>query len=132
VKEPVVKLLKVLGVAAVLVLMSGAVAFAAEQVMEQAGVTDDTVETDGQVRSENCVRVNEGDGEQVRTHTRTGWSDGGECDCEQPKVRERTQTRDSWLEYDGDASRTLTQTRYDGQPEGEAAVPSGPGNGKAD
>ncbi len=105
------KTLKILGVAAALVLLSGAVAFAADQVIGGSQTDDDATaleETDGRFCNETCVRTNEGDGEQVRTHTRTrtAWDENAaESDCDQLKIRDRT----SWTE-DDEATRTQTCT----------------------
>jgi hypothetical protein len=134
-----VKTLKILGIAAVLVLFSGAVAFAAEQVLDETDTATDPVaeETEGRFCNENTVRTNEGDGEQVRTHTRTrtAWEESAaECDGEQPKVR--AQDRSSWSE-DDESTRELTQTRIEGDPQkSEPAAPTagggGPGDGSSD
>lgn len=127
------KTLKILGLAAALVLLSGAVAYAADQVIDQVQ-PDDT--TKGRVCSENCLRTNnpEDIGEEVRTHTRTrlAWDEAAECDGDQTRLR--TQDRDSWTDED-EATRTLTQTRSSQateDPAAPAAGPSGPGDGSCD
>jgi hypothetical protein len=130
-----VKTLKILGLAALLVLLSGAVAYAADQVIDQVE-PDDT--TEGRVCSENCLRTNNPEdlGVEVRTHTRTrlAWDEAAECDGDQTRLR--TQVRDSWSDED-EATRTLTQTRSSQVTETEgAAAPaagsSGPGDGRCD
>ncbi len=116
------KTLKILGIAAALVLLSGAVAFAADQVIDDSQVDDDATaleETDGRTCSENCVRTNEGDGEQVRTHirTRTAWDESdAECDGDQLKIRDRA----SWTEPD------------ESEPVAPTASGNGPGDGVCD
>ncbi len=129
------KTLKILGLAALLVLLSGAVAYAADQVIDQVE-PDDT--TEGRVCSENCLRTNNPEdlGVEVRTHTRTrlAWDEAAECDGDQTRLR--TQDRDSWTAED-EATRTLTQTRSSQVTETEdaaapAAGPSGPGDGSCD
>ena len=130
------KTLKILGLAAALVLLGGAVAYAADQVIDEVQ-PDDT--TEGRVCSENCVRTNNPEdlGVEVRTHTRTrlAWDEAAECDGDQTRLR--TQDRLSWPdvpEEDG-PSRTLTQTRSSQvteDPAAPAAGPSGPGDGSCD
>lgn len=129
------KALKILGLAALLVLMSGAIAYGADQVIDQ--VQGDDVTADGRVCNENCERVNnpEDVGEEIRTHTRTrlAWDEGAECDGDQDRVR--TQERLSWPEEptEDDPTRALTQTRSsqtdDAAP---AAAAGGPGDGACD
>lgn len=131
------KTLKILGIAAALVLLSGAVAFAADELIDPTPA-DDVTADDGRVCTETCTRTNVGDGEQVRTHTRTrlAWDESATaCDGEQPKVR--TQDRISWPEVptEDDPSRTLTQTRSADEVEDPAAPAvsaSGPGDGTCD
>lgn len=138
------KALKILGLAAVLVLMSGALAYGTDQVIDQ--VQGDDATADGRVCSENCLRVNNpiDTGEEVRTHTRTrlAWDETAECDCSQERVPTqthdssqetvRTQTRDSWSE-DDEATRALTQTRTSQMSDDAPAVgSSGAGNAACD
>ena len=132
------KTLKILGIAAVLVLFSGAVAYGAGQVIDLVQTDDTTATDDGRVCNENNVRTNNPDdiGEEVRTQTRTrlAWDEDAECDGDQTRLR--TQDRSSWSEED-EATRTLTQTRVEGQTEDDDAVtaaagPSGPGDGNCD
>ncbi len=128
------KALKILGLAAVLVLMSGALAYGADQVIDQ--VQGDDTTSDGRVCAENCLRVNNpaDTGEEVRTHTRTrlAWDADAECTCDGDQDRVRTQTRDSWSE-DDEATRTLTQTRTSQTSDDAPAVgSSGAGDGACD
>ena len=128
------KTLKILGLAAALVLLGGAVAYAADQVIDEVQ-PDDT--TEGRVCNETRVRLNEGDGVQNRNEIRTrlAWDEAAECDGDQTRLR--TQDRLSWPEVpeeDGPA-RTLTQTRSSQvteDPAAPAAGPSGPGDGSCD
>ncbi|MBN2203546.1 MAG: hypothetical protein JW767_00820 [Thermoleophilia bacterium] len=136
------KTLKILGLAAALVLLGGAVAYAADQVIDQVQ-PDET--TEGRVCNENNVRTNNPDdlGVEVRTQTRTrlAWDDAAECDGDQTRLR--TQDRLSWPEVpeeDGPA-RTLNQTRSSQavedpeateDPAAPAAGPNGPGDGSCD
>jgi hypothetical protein len=134
-----VKTLKILGLAAALVLLGSAVAYATGQVIDEAEPDDTTA---GRVCSENCLRTNNPEelGVEVRTHTRTrlAWDEAAECDGDQTRLR--TQARDSWTDED-EATRTLTQTRSSqatedpGATEGSAAAaagPNGPGDGSCD
>lgn len=126
------KTLKILGVAAALVLLSGAVAFAADQVIDDSQANDDATaleETDGRFCNETSVRTNEGDGDQVRTHTRTrtAW-DESDAECDQLKIRDRDRT--SWTE-DDEATRTQTCTEG-ATEESEPVAPTASGNGPGD
>jgi hypothetical protein len=128
-----VKTLKILALAAALVLLGGAVAYAADQVIDEVQ-PDET--TEGRVCNENTVRTNNPDdlGVEVRTQTRTrlAWDEAAECDGDQTRLR--TQARDSWTDED-EATRTLTQTRSSQATEDSAAPaagPSGPGDGSCD
>jgi hypothetical protein len=131
-----VKTLKILGLAAALVLLGGAVAYAADQLIDEVQ-PDET--TEGRVCNENNVRTNNPEdlGVEVRTQTRTrlAWDEAAECDGDQTRLR--TQDRLSWPdvpEEDGPA-RTLTQTRSSQateDPAAPAAGPSGPGDGNCD
>ncbi len=127
------KTLKILGLAAALVLLGGAVAYAADQVIDEVQPDD---ATEGRVCNENCLRTNNPEdlGVEVRTHTRTrlAWDEAAECDCDQTRLR--TQERDSWTDED-EATRTLTQTRSSQvteDPAAPAAGASGPGDGSCD
>jgi hypothetical protein len=134
-----VKTLKILALAAALVLLGGAVAYAADQVIDDVQ-PDETAE--GRVCTESNVRTNNPDdlGVEVRTQTRTrlAWDEAAECDGDQTRLR--TQDRDSWTDED-EATRSLTQTRTSQvtedpdateDPAAPAAGPSGPGDGSCD
>jgi len=135
-----VKALKILGLAAVLVLMSGAIAYGADQVIDQ--VQGDDTATDGRVCNENCLRVNNpaDTGQEVRTQTRTrlAWEEDAECvsECDGDQDRLRTQDRLSWPEEpsEDDPTRSLTQTRASQTSEDPVApaVGGARGNGACD
>jgi hypothetical protein len=133
-----VKTLKILGLAAALVLLGGAVAYAADQVIDEVQ-PDDT--TEGRVCSENCLRTNNpidlGVEERTQTRTRLARDEAAECDGDQTRLR--TQDRLSWTDED-EATRALNQTRSSQavedpaaeDPAAPAAGPSGPGDGSCD
>lgn len=132
------KTFKILALAAALVLLGGAVAYAADQVLDEVQ-PDET--TEGRVCNENTVRTNNpGEGVQNRNQIRTrlAWDEAAECDGDQTRLR--TQDRDSWTDED-EATRSLTQTRTSQvtedpdateDPAAPAAGPSGPGDGSCD
>jgi len=134
-----VKTLKILGLAAALVLLGGAVAYAADQVIDEVQPDETTA---ARVCNENCLRTNNPDdlGVEVRTQTRTrlAWDEAAECDGDQTRLR--TQDRDSWTPED-EATRALNQTRSSQAvedpeasevPAAPAAGPNGPGDGSCD
>ena len=132
------KTVKILGLAAVLVLLGGAVAYGADQVLDVVR-GDDVAAGEGRVCSENTERVNNPEdlGVEVRTQMRTrlAWDEAAECEGDQTRLR--TQDRLSWPEEptEDDPTRAEAQTRASqasDDPAAPAAGPNGPGDGACD